>query len=136
MNTENIGELFIKASRKKTRISTNRGTLAVEDLWDLSLKALDALAVDIDEGVDKTAKKSFLASPDKRAQEKQQEIKDILAIVVYVIESKQAENEAKLQKNAKEKQVDFLRSLKKRKELESLEGLSEAEIDKRIADLS
>ena len=105
-------------------------------MWDLSLKALDALAVDIDEGVDKTAKKSFLASPDKRAQEKQQEIKDILAIVIHVIKSKQAEIDAKFQKNAKEKQVDFLRSLKKRKELESLEGLSEAEIDKRIADLS
>jgi hypothetical protein len=41
-----ISTLFIKASRQKLRIPSNRGELTVEDLWDLPLTASSNLSLD------------------------------------------------------------------------------------------
>ena len=127
-----IGTLFINATRNKSRIETNQGLLSIEDLWDLSLIVLDKLAVSINETLDTTVKKSFLTNPDRKVVERQQEDRDILEIIKHIIDVKQTENSAKLERSKKLKQLEFLEGLKKKRSLEKMEGLSEAEIDEQI----
>ena len=48
-------EIFKKASKKKLRFSTNRGSLPVEQLWDLPKEEIRQLVIKAREA----AKKSF-----------------------------------------------------------------------------
>ena len=45
MNTTDANALFVTAARKKFRFETSKGGLNTEDLFDLSLESLDAIAV-------------------------------------------------------------------------------------------
>lgn len=59
-------EIFKLASKQKVRFQTSKGFLNTEQLWDLSLTELDALAVSLEKECEETSKKSFLTkSSDK-----------------------------------------------------------------------
>jgi len=51
---------FKEASKQKLRFNTSRGPLSTEQLWDLPLTELDALAVALETEVEKGGVKSFL----------------------------------------------------------------------------
>lgn len=53
-------DIYKAASRKKLRFTSPYGILTVEQLWDLDLKDLDALAVNLEKNVEKSSAKSFL----------------------------------------------------------------------------
>ena len=53
-------DIFKKASQQKLRFNHAKGSLSVEQLWDLNLEDLDVLAVGLEEQVEKSAAKSFL----------------------------------------------------------------------------
>ena len=55
-------ENFKLASQQKLRFKTNKGDLSTEQLWDLSLEDLDALAVALEAQHKQSAKKSFLVN--------------------------------------------------------------------------
>ena len=60
---------FFRATRKKLRFPSNRGTLSVEELWDLSLESLDVIAVKLAEEISRQQNvRSFISDkPNKEA---------------------------------------------------------------------
>jgi hypothetical protein len=126
-----IEAIVIKAARKKWRFATTKGHLSFEDLWDLSLEALDKIAVALDEKIQKGGRKSFITKKTESMTEEQ----GMFDLVSFVIETKMAEADAAKDRAAKRGQREFLEELKKKKQIASLEGLSLEDIDKQIAAL-
>jgi hypothetical protein len=58
--------MYKLASQNKLRVSTNRGALSVEQLWDLPLTELDTLAVSLETAYKVSGKKSFLVAKSKK----------------------------------------------------------------------
>lgn len=58
--------MYKQASKERLRIQTTKGLLSVEQLWDLSLEDLDALAVSLEQEYKNSKGKSFLASKTKK----------------------------------------------------------------------
>ena len=95
--------IFQKASKLKLRFKTQWGNLAVEDLWDLPLQALDNVAKALNKAVKENKEESFIAPQDtvNKALELQLNIvKDIIAARLADIEANQkaAKNKAKKEK--------------------------------------
>lgn len=131
-NTTNTTDnLFVTATRKKLRFPTNKGEIPVEDLWDLSLTSLDAVAVNLDDQIQKGGRKSFIGRRDTTASVNETK----LDIVKVIIEVKQAEAEAAKTRAEKASQKEFLNSLLEKKKIAQLEGLSVDEIEKQLAAL-
>ena len=134
MKNENETQFQI-ASRTKLRFKSTRGQFNTEDLWDLSLKSLDVIAVAVSDGLQPQGK-SFLANPDRRIVKENEENELRLNILKTIIGVKQDENSAKLLASKKRSQLEFLENLKEKKELTNLEGMTIEEIDKQIAALN
>lgn len=122
--------LFQKATRTKLRVLTNKGSLSVEQLWDLPLKTLDTVYMELNRTI-KAAEGESLIEPKKADTEA------VLAceIVKTIIITRQAENSAKLEATAKREEKAKLMALLGRKRDSAMEDLSEAEIEARIAAL-
>lgn len=125
--------VFLQASRQKLRFAANSGFLAVEDLWDLTLKKLDQIAVETDSRLKKSTT-SFLENPSRpSAETRDDELR--LEILKTVIDAKQTENRVAREAAAKASQVAFLKELRAKRELQVMENLSIEDIDKQIAEL-
>lgn len=129
MSTQNTNDLFVTAARKKFRFDSNRGQLSTEDLFDLKLEALDTIAIALDKKINEAAGKSFV----KTRAASTTELDTQLEIVKFVIATKQAEDEAKKVRVAKDSQRAFLNELLQKKRVEQLEGLSLDEIQAQLA---
>ena len=127
----NINDLFVVAARKKFRFDSTKGQLQVEDLYDSSLLALDAIAITLDEKIQKAGRKSFVAKKSVSTGDDESK----LEIVKFVIETKQAEEDARKTKAADESQKTFLKDLLQKKNMEKLESLSPEEIQKQLDQL-
>lgn len=123
--------MYKKASKLKLRFATVKGNLTVEDLWQLTLPSLDAIAVALDEELAKSPKKSFIqeSSPENEILQLK------LNIVCDIITDKMAEKTEREQSKAKQAEKSRLMSILARKQEEGLENLSEEELKKRIAEL-
>lgn len=87
--------MFENATRNKYRFPSLRGELTAEQLWDLPLQSktgfdLDNVAREINRNVKAQAEESFVNTTANPAKG---QLEDKLAIVVHVINVKQAENE-------------------------------------------
>lgn len=122
---------FIEASKKKIRFTTTKGSLSVEDLWDLSLESLDKIAVAVDEDIQKEGRKSFIGKTSRGNSQKAL----ALEILKFIIEDKIKEEEKKKERLQKASQKEFLEALLNKKRIESLESLSLEEIQKQLDDL-
>jgi DNA polymerase III delta prime subunit len=123
-------ELFAQATKAKLRF----GNFSTEDLWDLSLKDLDKLAISIDSQLEGKTK-SFLENPDPKEAKNQNQQRLALEVLKFVISVKQAENKARLEASAKKNQKEFLSSLLDKKRMEQLENLTVEEIEAQVAAL-
>jgi len=128
-NTNTVNDLFVIAARKKFRFSTPRGEINVEDLFDSNLASLDNIAVALDEKIQKAGRKSFVQKKTASTTE----LENHLEIVKFIIEVKQTEADEEKKRKEKLAQRAFLLSLKEKKQMEELEGLSIEEIEKRLA---
>jgi len=91
-------ENFKLASQQKLRFQTNKGLLSVEQLWDLSLEDLDALAVSLETEHKESGKKSFLvktSAKDKTAKLRFDVVLDVLNTKVEAEQAALAERERK-----------------------------------------
>lgn len=123
--------MYKKASKLKLRFSTSKGYLSTEDLWDLSLEQLDAIAVKLDEQIEKSPRKSFIKTVSKG-----NEILELkFAIIKDVIDTKMAEQAARENQQAKSAQRQKLLELIAEKEDSELKGKSAEELRKMLDEL-
>lgn len=105
--------MYKEASKQKLRFTTSKGSLTVEQLWELDLKTLDALAVSLEESYENSRGKSFL---DKKAT-KDKTIKLQFDIALDILQTKIAETEAlKEAKDNKEHNQKILAIIQEKKE--------------------
>lgn len=123
--------MYKKASKLKLRFSTSKGNLSTEDLWDLSLEQLDAIAVKLDEQIEKSPRKSFI----KTASKVNETLELKFAIVKDVIDTKMAEQAARENQQAKSAQRQKLLELIAEKEDSELKGKSTDELRKMLDEL-
>lgn len=125
-----INEMFKEASQKKLRIPTSRGSLSVEQLWDLNLTELDEIAVKLEEEKNKTSK-SFL-------EEKSDE--DELAalqfnIVLDILDTKKKwQEDARKAQERKEQKQKILQVMQKKQD-EKLEEYSVEQLEEMLEKL-
>ena len=125
---------FELATRKQFRYPSTKGDLTTEQLWDLPLQSktgfdLDTTARNINNQLKSISEESFVdtstnpAKPDLEAK---------LAIVVHIIKTKQAENEAARNAAAVKAERQRLTELLHLKSQEELSKLTPAEIQARL----
>ena len=94
-----MNEMFITATRLKLRYKTSVGSIATEDLWDLTLESLNTLAKSLNKELKDAQEESFIGTKSKANAIL--EIK--FEIVKYVIKVKL--EEAEKRKSAAERKA-------------------------------
>lgn len=124
--------MFEKASRMKLRFATRKGTLSVEDLWDLSLADLNILAKSLNKVLKESSEEDFLEVSNKVDVENK--LKFDLAL--YILNTKKAESDAKAREQQVKEECDQLLEILSEKRNDNLKNLSEEELLRKIAELS
>ena len=113
-------ENFKLASQQKLRFQTNKGLLSTEQLWDLSLKDLDALAVSLETEHKESGKKSFLVKTSVKDKTAKLRFDVTLDVLNTKVEEMQAAQEAAEIKDHNKKIITLISE----KQDESLKGKS------------
>lgn len=137
--SENIN-VFLEATRLGLRFETeNHTNLTVEQLWQLPLTTTRSNQSSLD-GAGKVVKKALREQEDdgivttgNNAVKAELELK--LAVLVAIVDYKQAENKAKLEAVGKQSEKAQLQGILATKKAAALENLSEAEIEERLRKL-
>lgn len=116
--------MYKEASKHKLRFATTKGSLSVEQLWDLSINDLDNLAVSLQESYEKSKGKSFL---EKRTT-KDKGLKLQFDIVLDILQTKVEESELAKQKLEDKAHNERIYELIANKEQRELEGKSVKEL--------
>lgn len=113
-------ENYKLASQQRLRFQTNKGLLSTEQLWDLSLEDLDALAVSLETEHKQSGKKSFLI----KTSEKDKTAKLRFDIALDVLNTKVEEmNALAVAKEVREHNKKILNLISEKQD-ESLKGKS------------
>ena len=119
-----IGDLFLMATRKKYRFPY-RGSVSVEDLWDLGMTALDDVYKSLNREVKKQVEDSLLSETVGDA-----ELQNKLEIVKYVFATKKAEAQARKEEAKNAEKRNRILEILEQKQDESLKNMSEEELRK------
>lgn len=129
--------IFEQATRAKLRFSSTRGELTAEQLWDLPLQSktgfdLDSVAKAANRDVKAVTEESFVTESNPAST------KLVLAldVVKHIIAKKLKENQDNLQRAGRLAERDKLLNVLADKQDATLKGLSEEEIQKRLAELT
>jgi hypothetical protein len=124
--------LFERATRKKIRFNTTKGNVSTEDLWDLPLDKLDAIAITLHGKVSDGATVSFIDAPNTSASFRDDKMR--FDIVKRVIEVRLGDKE-RAEKTAatKAKKQRVMEILDKKKDA-SLEDMSVEELEAMLAE--
>ena len=129
---ENVEGMFEKASRTKLRICTKMGVISIEDLWTLSLPALDDIAKSLNKEVKALEEESFIAEVTSSGNEP---VELGFAIVKHVIKYKlERKKEQKSIEANKAKKAEIAEIIH-RKQAAALEEKTEEELLKLLDDL-
>jgi hypothetical protein len=124
--------LFKLAARRKTRFNSTRGPLTAEQLYDLKLTDLDAIARGINTDLKSVTEDSFIqTTPDPRRGQ----LQDALDLVIEVIADKQADAADSKKRIERAALRDTLKSALARKQDEALSETSIADLQKQLAAL-
>lgn len=125
--------IFERASRKALRFSSSKGDLTTEQLWSLSLPALDTIAKSVYSSLQEAGSFSFVST---EADPKKADLELRLDILKHVIASKLADKDAAATRaDNKAKKEALMRTLEAKQNM-SLMNLSEEELVKEIEKLS
>jgi hypothetical protein len=122
-------EMFEKATKLKLRFNF-KGTLTVEDLWDLKLNELDTIYKDLNQ--------------QKKLQEEESLLKNNLTndivnlqieIIKYIVERKQAEQLARQTQIEKRQQKQKILEILSRKQDDDLQNKSTEDLLKMLENL-
>ena len=118
-----MNSIFEMATREKFRFPY-KGNISVEDLWDLSVQALDQVFKTLNAEIKQTKEESLLATKTKEESTLDTKIQ----IVRYIVAVKQEEaNKAKTAKANKEQKQKLLALIEEKKN-EALAGKSIEEL--------
>ncbi len=121
-------ENFKSASQQKLRFQTNRGSLSTEQLWDLPLTELDALAVSLESEHKQSGKKSFLTKTSEKDKTSKLRFDVVLEVLTTKVEEAQVLSEAKEIKEHNSKIISLIAE----KQDESLKGKSISQLEKML----
>jgi hypothetical protein len=116
---------YKEATRQKLRFATSKGSLSAEQLWDLSLTDLDALAVSLEEEHATSGKKSFLVK--KSVKDKTAKLRFDIVLDVLTTKAEEAEKAAQA-KEDKEHNQKILALIQEKKD-ESLKGKTAKQLE-------
>ena len=127
---------FKKAVQQKLRFETAIGLVTVEDLFNLKLTGnrglnLDTVAKTINKQLKESEEESFVSKPTTANAELQLKLDIVKEIIADKLQEKKTAEEATANKAKRDK----LLALKSKKQDESLESLTEEEIDAQLAEL-
>jgi len=111
--------IYKQASQRKLRVETPRGSLTVEQLWDLSVDELDAIAVSFHKQTESLSETTFLAS--KSTEDKALKLKFDLVLDILNTKVENQERAGKAaETRAHNKKIDELIAAKQESDLSSL----------------
>lgn len=124
--------MFEQASRVKLRFKLSNGVVTTEDLWDLSLESLDALARFLNKTIKDEEEISFIK--EKSSANKLTELR--FEIVKHIIAVKLAEKEKAQDAATKSERKQAILKILSDKEDESLQAMSKEDLLKELESLS
>ena len=124
--------MFEKANKCKLRFNTTKGQLTVEDLYDLSLQSLDAIAVNVNKQLKEEATESFLDTAKNADASNALR----LEILKHIMREKQDDAILRKQRSVRAQELAQLKEILASKKSQELLSLSAEELEKRIALLS
>lgn len=123
-------KMFETAIRNKFRF-TFKGSITVEDLWDLNINQLDLIYKDLMSESKKANEESLLATKSKN----QETLEVKIAIIKYIVNTKLEQiNEIKKEKEVKEQKQKIM-SILNDKQDESLKNKSVEELQEMLKNL-
>lgn len=132
--------LFILATRNKYRFQSQVGQLTVEDLWGLPITSqrsealtLSMLAQNLNAKIKPTEGLEWLEI--QRETVEQEELKNKLAIIKFIVETRRAEATARQEAESKAQLLAKLKAEQLRRKEQNLIGQSDEELEKLIAEL-
>ena len=125
-----MNKMFEYATRNKLRFPF-KGSISVEDLWDLSLANLDEVFKALNARVKKVNEESLLSSKSKEDEVLEVQIE----IVKYIFLTKKEEADAKVLEREKKEKLQKLLRIKEQKQNQALMDMSLDDLDKEIAKL-
>ena len=126
----NETNIFEVATRQKYRFPY-KGNISVEDIWDLPVTALDSIFKVLNAKAKQAQEESLLESKTKEDEETAIKIQ----IIRHIVGVKQAEALAREKAKENKEMKQRLLEIKAAREDKRLEGLSDADLDKMIAEL-
>lgn len=125
-------DTFEKATRQKLRFATNKGNISTEDLWDLPLVPLDAIAQSLHKQVNEGSSVSFIDAPNTSQEFRLNKLK--FEVVKRVIEVRLADKERAEKAAATKAQKQRIMELIDKKKDEGLAEKSVEELQAMLAD--
>ena len=122
--------LFEIAVREKYRFPY-KGMISTEDLWDLSVNALDSIFKTLNKERKNADEESLLDVKDNVNTT----LENKIAIITYVVNIKQTEAAEKLLEREKKQQKQKIMNLIAKKQDETLENMSQEELLKKLSEL-
>lgn len=122
--------MFEVATRNKMRFPY-KGQISVEDMWDLSLSALDSVFKALNSQMKQVKEESLLSTKSKADETLELQIE----IVKYIVSVKLAEKEAREKAAEKSVQRQKIMEIMAKKQDESLESASMEDLQKMLAEL-
>lgn len=119
--------LFEVATRKKLRFACRKGTVSVEELWEMSMKELDEVYSELASTVEEKKSKSLMAAKDSKDEETEMKMN----IVKYIFEVKNAELEERKTLADKKNQVAVIEAAIARKKQEEIDSMSLEDLEKK-----
>lgn len=109
-----------------------KGSVTVEDLWNLSVTELDKIYKELNKKRKTFAEEESLLSTKTREDE---ELEVQIAIIKHIVSVKLAEKEAREKEKYNKEELQKLLEIKARREEAALESMSDAELEAKIAAL-
>lgn len=122
--------MFEVATRNKLRFPY-KGQISVEDMWDISLPALDSVFKALNSQMKQIKEESLLSIKTKADETLELQIE----IVKYIVSVKLAEKEAREKTAEKSAQRQRIMEIMAKKQDESLENASMEDLQKMLAEL-
>lgn len=123
-------KMFEIATRSKFRFPY-KGQISVEDMWELSLPALDSVFKALNAQIKQVKEESLLSTKSKADETLELQIE----IVKYIVSVKLAEKEAREKATEKAAQRQRIMEIMAKKQDESLENASMEDLQKMLTEL-